>query len=136
MRFKRQGGDRKPELNLASMIDATFLLLAYFIFTTGGGASESKLSPNLRVQQGTDAKDDLEPQVVEVMKGAGGKPVFRLGSVDYADREELSGALKGLAKDRGLFVRVYSGVDVGSAAAAIQVGRDAGFEAVTYVPAN
>jgi len=136
MRFKRQGGDRKPELNLASMIDATFLLLAYFIFTTGGGASESKLSPNLRVQQGTDAKDDLEPQVVEVMKGAGGKPVFRLGSVYYADREELSGALKGLAKDRGLFVRVYSGVDVGSAAAAIQVGRDAGFEAVTYVPAK
>lgn len=136
MRFKRQGGDRKPELNLASMIDATFLLLAYFIFTTGGGMNESKLSPNLRVQQGTDAKDDLEPQVVEVLKGSGGKPVFRLGSVDYADREELSGAMKGLAKDRGLFVRVYSGVDVGAAAAAIQVGRDAGFEAVTYVPAK
>jgi len=51
MRFKRQGGDRKPELNLASMIDATFLLLAYFIFTSGAGMNESKLSPNLRVQQ-------------------------------------------------------------------------------------
>ena len=41
-----------------------------------------------------------------------------------------------LAVDRGLFVRVYPGVDVGSAAAAIQVGRDTGFEAVTYVPAK
>ncbi|MEY4119341.1 MAG: hypothetical protein RLZZ116_2669 [Planctomycetota bacterium] len=136
MRFKRQGGDRKPELNLASMIDATFLLLAYFIFTSGAGMNESKLSPNLRVQQGTDAKDDLEPQVVEVLRGGEGKVVFRLGSVDYRDRDELAGAVKTLAKDRGLFVRVYSGVDVGSAATAMQVGRDAGFEAVTYVPAK
>ena len=98
--------------------------------------NESKLSPNLRVQQGTDAKDDLEPQVVEVLRGGEGKVVFRLGSVDYRDRDELAGAVKTLAKDRGLFVRVYSGVDVGSAATAMQVGRDAGFEAVTYVPAK
>jgi hypothetical protein len=33
-------------------------------------------------------------------------------------------------------VRVYGGVDVGFAAAAIQCARDAGFEAVTYVPAK
>jgi len=68
MRFRRKADGRKPELNLASMIDATFLLLAYFIFTSGAGVNESKLSPNLRVQQGTDAKDDLEPQVVEVLR--------------------------------------------------------------------
>jgi len=135
MRFRRGGGDRKPELNLASMIDATFLLLAYFIFTTGAGSNESKLTPNLRVQQGTDAKDDLEPQVVEVLR-VNGAVVFRLGSADYPDRASLAKALKALAADRGLFVRVYPGVDVGSAAAAIQVGRDAGFEAVTYVPAK
>ena len=136
MRFRRKGDDRKPELNLASMIDATFLLLSFFIFTTGQGQNESKLSPNLRAERGTDAKDDLEPQVVEVLRGGEGKVVFRLGSVDYRDRDELAGAVKTLAKDRGLFVRVYSGVDVGSAATAMQVGRDAGFEAVTYVPAK
>lgn len=136
MRFRKQGGERKPELNLASMIDATFLLLSFFIFTTGAGSNESKLSPNLRVQQGTDAKDDLEPQVVEVLKGTGGAVVFRVGSVDYPDRAALAKGLEGLSKDRGLFVRVYAGIDVGSAAAAIQVGRDAGFEAVTYVPAK
>lgn len=136
MRFKRQGGDRKPELNLASMIDATFLLLSFFIFTTGAGSNESKLSPNLRVQQGTDAKDDLEPQVVEVLKGPSGPVVFRVGAVDYADREALRAGLSKLSRDRGLFVRVYGGVDVGSAAAAIQVGRDLEFEAVTYVPAK
>jgi len=136
MRFRRQGGERKPELNLASMIDATFLLLSFFIFTTGAGSNESKLSPNLRVQEGTDATDDLEPQVVEVLKGPAGKVVFRVGAVDYADRDELAGGLSKLSKERGLFVRVYAGVDVGSAAAAIQVGRDLEFEAVTYVPAK
>jgi len=135
MRFRRGGADRKPELNLASMIDATFLLLSYFIFTTGAGSSESKLTPNLRVQQGTDAKDDLEPQVVEVLR-SGDHVVFRLGATEYATRDALSGALKGLSHERGLFVRVYGGVEVGSAATAIQVGRDAGFEAVTYVPAK
>jgi hypothetical protein len=62
--------------------------------------------------------------------------VFRLGSTDHATREGLAIALKALPQDRGLFVRVYAGVDVGSAAAAIQVARDTGFEAVTYVPAK
>jgi biopolymer transport protein ExbD len=135
MRFRRKGGDRKPELNLASMIDATFLLLAFFIFTSGAGSNESKLSPNLRVQQGTDAKDDLEPQVVEVLK-VDGQVVYRLGSADHPTRDALSAALRELPLDRGLFVRVYAGVDVGAAAAAIQVARDVGFEAVTYVPAK
>ncbi len=135
MRFKRSGGDRKPELNLASMIDATFLLLSFFIFTTGAGSNESKLSPNLRVQQGTDAKDDLEPQIVEVLR-VGENTVFRVGSSDHADRASLALALQLLPRERGLFVRVYPGVDVGSAATAIQVARDVGFEAVTYVPAK
>ena len=135
MRFRRSGRDRKPELNLASMIDATFLLLAFFVFTSGAGLNEAKLSPNLRVQQGTEAKDDLEPQIVEVLK-VNGAVVFRLGSTDHSTREGLAIALKALPQDRGLFVRVYAGVDVGSAAAAIQVARDTGFEAVTYVPAK
>ncbi|MDI9403873.1 MAG: biopolymer transporter ExbD [Limnohabitans sp.] len=135
MRFRRTGRDRKPELNLASMIDATFLLLAFFIFTTGAGLNESKLSPNLRVQRGTDAKDDLEPQVVEVLRD-GPATIFRLGSADHPTRESLALALEVLPKERGLFVRVYAGVDVAAAAAAIQTARNAGFEAVTYVPAK
>ena len=136
MRFNRRGGaDRKPELNLASMIDATFLLLAFFIFTTGQGQNESKLSPNLRVEQGSEAKDDLEPQVLEVLR-VDGKAVFRLGSSDMESREELVQALEALPHEKGLFVRVYGGVEVGSAATAIQCARDAGFETVTYVPAK
>lgn len=135
MRFKRKDDGRKPELNLASMIDATFLLLSFFIFTTGQGQSESKLSPNLRVQRGTDARDDLEPQVLEVLR-VEGRDVFRIGSSDFAAREDVLAALRALPVEKGLFVRVSGGVEVGTAATAIQCARDAGFEAVTYVPAR
>jgi biopolymer transport protein ExbD len=135
MRFQRKTDDRKPEISLASMIDVTFLLLAYFVITTGSGVNESKLSPNLRVQQGSEVQDDLEPQVLEVLR-VDGVPVFRLGSVDLATRAELVAALDPLPREKGLFVRVHAGVEVAAAAAAIQCARDAGFEAVTYVPAN
>ena len=135
MRFQRKTDDRKPEISLASMIDVTFLLLAYFVITSGSGVNESKLSPNLRVQQGSEVQDDLEPQVLEVLR-VDGVPVFRLGSVDLATRAELVAALDQLPREKGLFVRVHAGVEVAAAAAAIQCARDAGFEAVTYVPAN
>lgn len=135
MRFQRKTHDRKPEISLASMIDVTFLLLAYFVITSGSGVNESKLSPNLRVQQGSEVQDDLEPQVLEVLR-VDGVPVFRLGSVDLATRAELVAALDPLPREKGLFVRVHAGVEVAAAAAAIQCARDAGFEAVTYVPAN
>jgi biopolymer transport protein ExbD len=135
MRFQRKTDDRKPEISLASMIDVTFLLLAYFVITSGSGVNESKLSPNLRVQQGSEVQDDLEPQVLEVLR-VDGVPVFRLGSVDLATRAELVAALDPLPREKGLFVRVHAGVEVAAAAAAIQCARDAGFEAVTYVPAN
>jgi biopolymer transport protein ExbD len=135
MRFQRKTDDRKPEISLASMIDVTFLLLAYFVITSGSGVNESKLSPNLRVQQGSEVQDDLEPQVLEVLR-VDGVPVFRLGSVDLATRAELVAALDPLPREKGLFVRVHAGVEVAAAAAAIQFARDAGFEAVTYVPAN
>ena len=135
MRFQRKTDDRKPEISLASMIDVTFLLLAYFVITSGSGVNESKLSPNLRVQQGSEVQDDLEPQVLEGLR-VDGVPVFRLGSVDLATRAELVAALDPLPREKGLFVRVHAGVEVAAAAAAIQCARDAGFEAVTYVPAN
>jgi hypothetical protein len=62
--------------------------------------------------------------------------VFRLGSAEYTDRASLMDALEPLPREPGLFVRVGPGVDVGSAALAIQCARDVGFEAVTYVPAR
>jgi len=134
MRFARRRGSGKPELNMASMIDATFLLLAFFLFTTGIQGRESRLSPNLAVRSSAaGAASDLQPQVVEALV-VDGTPGYRLGERVARDRVSLVAALEPLDRGQGLFVRVHPGVSVGFAAAALQAGRDAGFAQVTYVP--
>ncbi|MDA0803601.1 MAG: biopolymer transporter ExbD [Planctomycetota bacterium] len=127
---------RSTVLGLTSMIDATFLLLAYFIFTSGMQRPES----DLRAQTATESDRAsgaamLEPQVVDVLPGAAGGAVFRLGVVNHSDRQSLETALRGLPRGPGLVVRVHDGVIVADAAAAMQAGRNAGFEEVSYVPA-
>jgi biopolymer transport protein ExbD len=134
MRFNRRRDREKPELNMASMIDATFLLLAFFLFTTGMQGRESRLSPNLAVRRdAAGASSEMQPQVVAAQV-VDGKPVYRLGERTVADRASLVEALGPLDKGQGLFVEVHPGVSVGFATAAIQAGRDAGFPQVTYVP--
>jgi biopolymer transport protein ExbD len=136
MRFtEKEVRTSKPEVNFASMIDVMFVLLSFFIFTTGSSSNESRLSPNLKVQYGTDAKEDLDPQVIDVSR-EDGVVVFRVGASVFTTRETLKAAIEPLPREQGLFVRVHGGVDVGSAAMAIQTARDVGFEAVTYVPAK
>ncbi len=136
MRFTRKraraGG---VVLNMASMIDATFLLLAYFLLTTATMQQEDRLSPNLAVERTSEAgpSSDYQPQVVEVIRTESG-PRYRLGDRLFEERNSLAAALRDLRKDTGLFVRVQDGVNVGFAAAALQAGRDAGFDQVTYVP--
>ncbi len=123
-------------LGLTSMIDATFLLLAYFIFTAGMDRPES----DLRARAATESHRAggaalLEPQVVDVMAGPSGQAVFRLGVVAHSDRTSLARALASLPRDPGVVVRVHDGVVVADAAAAMQAARDAGFVEVSYVPA-
>lgn len=122
---------------MASMIDAVFLLLSFFLFTTGLGVNESRLSSNItadKTSAGARATD-FQPQVVEVVATDAG-PEYRLGTQVFRDQASLAKALEGLEKSAGLFVRVSAGPTVGFAAAAIQAGRDAGFKQVTYVPAK
>ena len=119
----------------SSMIDCTFLLLAYFIVTTIITQREDRLSPNLAIEDsaGAAAESDFQPQVLEV-KLVDGEVEYSIGSRLFRDRAPLVEALAELPKAPGLFVRVHAGPTVAAAAAAIQSGRDAGFEEVTYVP--
>lgn len=128
---------RRIALPMSSMIDVVFLLLAYFVVTSMVMEREDRLSPTLQVDDGGEAgvPTDFEPQIVEVRQGDAG-PVWWLGSRRFTDRAALTEALRRLPKAPGLFVRVSAGPDVAAAAAAIQCGRDAGFEEVTYVPAE
>lgn len=124
-------------LNLASMIDVTFLLLIYFILTTVLAKPEDRLSPTLQVQRQDAAGSaaDLQPQIVEV-RIVDGAAVYIMGGRQFPTRRELADMLEPLPKSAGLFVQVFDHVPVGFAVAAIQVARDVGFEQVTYVPAE
>jgi biopolymer transport protein ExbD len=120
---------------MSTMIDCTFLLLAYFILTTAAARPENRLSSNLEVDRSAEAgaSRDWQPQIVEALATEGGMR-YRLGTQQFADKRSLTEALRPLRKEAGLFVKVQGGVTVGFAAAALQAGHDAGFTQVTYVP--
>lgn len=124
-------------LNLASMIDVTFLLLIYFMVTTVLTKQEDRLSPTLQTENESPSgeQSDFQPQIVKVMN-MDGEPVYQLGPRLLREARALRDALEGLPKTAGVFVHVHDNVSVGFAVSAIQAARDAGFDQVTYVPAN
>jgi biopolymer transport protein ExbD len=140
MKFGTRTARRNREritLNLASMIDIVFLLLIYFIVTATLRPPEDRLSTALQSAQRVSGaqSNDFRPQVVEVLT-VNGSPSYRLGARVMTDRSALHEALTPLPKDAGLFIKVHDGVPVGFAVVAVQTGKDAGFEKVTYVPAD
>ena len=140
MRFQASRNKKRNgaiTLNLASMIDVTFLLLIYFLVTSIIAQNEDQLNPTLQTQS-SDASgmmSDFQPQVVEVVL-IDGTPAYRIGQSRFNDAGSLRAALKNLPTDPGLFVKVKDHVSVGFAVAAVQAARDVGFEQVTYVPAE
>lgn len=138
MKFRPPTSTRPSMLRLplTSMIDVIFLLLIFFMATTTFSKPESHLSPGLREERaGASRAADLEPQIVEVRR-EGAVDVFQIGARVFSDKPALVAALRELPKDPGVFVRVANNVAVGSAAAAVQACRDAGFDKVSYVPGN
>ncbi|MHC4768655.1 MAG: biopolymer transporter ExbD, partial [Planctomycetota bacterium] len=121
-------------LNLASMIDVTFLLLLYFLVTTVLSLPEDRLSPTLQSSAESSAgpASDFQPQIVEV-RLLNGAPAYLLGTEVFRNRSALTSALEPMHKPSGLLVKVFDDVSVAAAATAIQAGRDAGFERLTYV---
>ena len=83
MRIKAKVNRRRNQrlaLNMASMIDCTFLLLAYFLLTMVVVQPEDQLSPNLRADRSaaSGASSDFQPQIVDVQLLDSG-PVYLLG---------------------------------------------------------
>ena len=134
---KNRLGRRRLILNMASMIDCTFLLLAYFLLTMVVLDPEDQLSSNLKMDQtsASGAASDFQPQIVDV-RMVESTPSYLLGDRVFTDRDSLTQALGLLETDSDLFIRVHSGPTVGFAAAAMQAGQDAGFSTVTYVPSE
>ncbi|MHC4106563.1 MAG: ExbD/TolR family protein [Planctomycetota bacterium] len=140
MRIRCRPSRRRLEritLNLASMIDVTFLLLIYFMVSTVLARPEDRLSPTLQTEREAieAGMSDFQPQIVEVLV-VDGAPAYRVGARVLRTRAELVEVLGGLPKTVGVFVKVFDQVSVGFAVVAVQTARDAGFEQVTYVPAG
>lgn len=138
MRIRARQHRRRQEritLNLASMIDVTFLLLMYFLQTMIIAPQEDALNPALSVRQQDAAGDrsDFQPQVVAVVRSGNGA-TYRLGSRLIDSQAALTDALRPLHKESGIFIRVDNDVLVDHAMAALQAAHDAGFEKVTYDP--
>ena len=135
MRFgasrSRDGG--RPLINLVSMIDATFLLLSFFLVTAGASRVEGRLSGAMGTAVG--AAGDLQAAVVEVT-GTPGAPACTVAGRAVGGVQGLREALRPLPKPPGVAVRMHDGPSVGDAAAVLQAVREAGFERVSYAPAR
>ncbi len=137
MRISRKSARRRQTitLNLASMIDVTFLLLLYFLVTTVLARPEDRLSPSLQTRSESAAgpTSDFQPQIVKVLM-VEGAPAFQLGSQILRDKASLTAEMEPLPKSAGLFVHVFGDAPIWAVVAAFQAGHDVGFEQVTYVP--
>jgi biopolymer transport protein ExbD len=122
-------------VNLASMIDVSFLLLFYFMVGTMIQDRENRLSAGLQTEAGTGSVGDFQTQNIDV-RVVDSAPVYVVGSRVCHDRAELALLLEPLPKSAGVFVKVFGDVPVGFAVTAVQVAHDAGFNQVTYVPAK
>ena len=83
MRFQpRRSRTRVDRLtmNLASMIDVTFLLLVYFIVSTVMARPEDQLTSAIQTRDAESAGSevDYQPQVVEVLR-LDGAPAYLIG---------------------------------------------------------
>lgn len=138
MRFQARKSRARVDrlaLNLASMIDVTFLLLVYFIVSTVMARPEDQLTSSIQTRDSvtSGAEVDYQPQVIEVVQ-LEGRPTYIIGDRMLHDLPSLTRVLQDLPKEIGVFVRVSPGIPVEFALAAVQSARDAGFQQVTYVP--
>ena len=124
------------ELNMTPMIDCVFLLLIFFMTTASFVETERELNPAIKVQRASaKAAGDFQPAVIDVVRGSGGRFVYRVGGREIGTQQELTQVLKQFDnKIQGAFVRVSDDAIFDLPAAAIQAAKDAGFPFVSYVP--
>jgi biopolymer transport protein ExbD len=124
------------ELNMTPMIDCVFLLLIFFMTTASFVETERELNPAIKVQRASaKGAGDLQPAVIDVVRGTGGRFVYRIGGREIETQRELTQVLRQFDnKIQGAFVRVSNDAIFDLPAAAIQAAKDAGFPFVSYVP--
>lgn len=140
MRLSARSGKHSAslELSMTSMIDVVFLLLIFFMTTSSFSPTEREIDTGIRTVKATAAQmatQDLQPTIVEIVRGASGEFVYRLGAREIASQPELTEQLRLLENQTaGAFVRCVDDAPFDMAVAAIQSCKSARFLNVTYVP--
>lgn len=146
---KLESGSR-VELQMTSMIDVVFLLLIFFMTTAAFVHTERNLDPAIEVKRKAAAprNRDIEPTIVEIVRGTSGGFVYKMGGREFTSYDELADVvrskrqldLRGQLAGSGswqrpaAFVRVSDEAPFRMAAAAIQACKSAGYLGVAYVP--
>ena len=136
MRLTSRKSGASVEMQMTSMIDVVFLLLIFFMATSGFQLAERELDPGIKVNKPSSAtkSSHVEPAIVDVIRGKAGF-VFKLGGREFDSPVELGVVLKKMEnKGDGAFVRTDDDAPFDMAATAIQTCKDAGFIRVNYVP--
>ena len=128
-------GLRSGKLPMTPMIDVVFLLLIFFMVTVSARPTESDIVSALQEQNSKGSSADFMPQIISVERQDDGV-VYRLGSHALTTRETLTKLLRELPKASGVVVKAANDVPVDAAVRALQACKDAGFEKVSYVPAQ
>ena len=129
--------ESKFELQMTSMIDMVFLLLIFFMTTSSFRKTERELDSAIRVKSKTAraAASNLEPAIIEVVRGGGGEFVYKVGTHELTTQDELEDLLGKFGnKIDGAYVRVADEAPFEMAATAIQACKTAKFLGVSYVP--
>lgn len=138
MRLSSSHKSRKTELELSStsMIDIVFLLLIFFLVTSSFVKAEREYRPTIQVNEKSAAskQSDLDKAIVEIVL-EGSEYQFQIGTLKTTDDNQLKKVLESFGnKSDGAFVRAPDGAPFDMSARAVAACKDAGFDAVTYVP--
>jgi biopolymer transport protein ExbD len=139
---QRRGGGAM-EINMTPMIDMVFLLIVYFVWTSGDLAPELLLPSHISEQSGTvvDKTDtpppeaDFDPVVVRLLwqNGAAG---WRVNDEPLNSLEELRNVLARLAeikRDAPVILHPDPEVPLGNVIDVYDLTRVVGFEKVAFV---
>jgi biopolymer transport protein ExbD len=134
VRLSSRKSGASVEMQMTSMIDVTFLLLIFFMATSGFVIAERELDPRLVVDQpsATRSTSRMEPAIIDIVPSGGGF-VYKLGGREFKTTAELGSVLRKLEnKGDGAVVRGDDRAPFDMAPAAIQACKDAGFINVRY----
>ena len=139
---QRRGGG-VMEINMTPMIDMVFLLIVYFVWTSGDLAMETLLPSHISEQRGTSAttsddipppEADFDPVIVRVSYDDAGAQ-WSVNGEPLASLAELRAVLANLVdikRDAPVILHPEANVPLGSVIDVYDLSRALGFEKVQF----